>query len=201
MSLLQRLQQFTPSTQVNGEKPLSFAIFPRMAPASGARSAGRGREAGSGCRCLKLFVHCTAQWAGHEVKRLHSKLKKCHVRSRRYTDEPTDAWVEPGSATLGSPCQQSMEIKRGSTANESISLPRESATGHCGRKLQLRRRDVRTAVICKAMLKTRTSLVRRSSRRSTALFRLEAVDLRVRDQNRCGVLQHLRSAIPSGTLL
>ena len=46
-----------------------------------------------------------------------------------------------------------MEIKRGSTANESISLPRESATGPCGRKLQIRRRDVRTAAICKAMRK------------------------------------------------
>jgi hypothetical protein len=50
-----------------------------------------------------------------------------------------------------------MEIKRGSTANESISLPRESATGHCGRSLQIRRRDVRPAAICKAMLKTSTA--------------------------------------------
>ena len=46
-----------------------------------------------------------------------------------------------------------MEIKRGSTANESINLQRESATGHCGRKWHLRRRDVRTAAICKAMRK------------------------------------------------
>ena len=91
-----------------------------------------------------------------------------------------------------------MAIKRGSTANESINLPRESATGRCGRKLQLRRRrDVRTAAICKARRKTRTSLVRRSSRRSTALCRLEAVDLRVRDQNRLRRPATLRSAIPS----
>src|SRR3974390_2641693 len=65
-----------------------------------------------------------------------------------------------------------MEIKRGSTANESISLPRESATGHCGRKLQLRRRDVRTAAICKAMLKTSTSLVRCSQNIRVAAVRI-----------------------------
>jgi hypothetical protein len=51
-----------------------------------------------------------------------------------------------------------MEIKRGSTANESISLQRDRATEHCGRKWQIRRQGVRTAAICKAMLKTLTFL-------------------------------------------
>ena len=57
------------------------------------------------------------------------------------------------SATLGSPCQQSMEIGRGSTANESISWQRENATGHCGTKLQLPRRGGRTAATCRRRTK------------------------------------------------
>ena len=83
-----------------------------------------------------------------------------------------------------------MEIKRGSTANESISLQRESATGHCGRKLQFRRRDARTAVICKAVLKGALPWSGVVAEVRLQLFRLEAVHVRVPDQNRCGVLQH-----------
>jgi hypothetical protein len=46
-----------------------------------------------------------------------------------------------------------MEIKRGSTANESITCKERAQPGICGRKWHLRRRDVRTAAICKAMRK------------------------------------------------
>ena len=100
------------------------------------------------------------------------------------------------SATLGSPCQQSMEIRRGSTANESISLQRESATGHCGRKWQIRRRDVRTAAICKAMLKTRTSVVADLRLRYFGLRQLTSeVEIRIDEGP-----PTLRSTIPSGSL-
>ena len=73
----------------------------------------------------------------------------CGLRLRRASADRSR--LERGaheSVTLGSPCQNLMEIKRASTANESTSLPEESVARHCGKHCQLPRRDDRTVATC-----------------------------------------------------
>jgi len=111
------------------------------------RSRGSAPRAGGSTRS-HLRVDVTAGWRLRLASAHRSRLERSARESVR----------------LRSPCQQSMEIKRASTANERISLPGGSAARHCGKHCQLPRRDVRTVATCRRCAKPALVKRRRGQR-------------------------------------